>query len=514
VKVLLVNPKFPQSYWDLDYALPLLGVGYFQPSLPLLTVAALLPEHWSLRLLDENVELVTDDDISKADVVMLTAMIAQRDALWKLLERCRALGVITVVGGPYVTSTPETVPAEHIVAGEGENIIPILAHDLENGTAKPLYHETGKPSLDTLPPPRYDLLNLDAYGDMVLQFSRGCPFQCEFCDIIVLYGRSPRTKSLDQIIAELDRIYATGFRGDVNFVDDNFIGNKKAVKQVLPGVTRWQEERGFPFNFYTEASMNLAEDDELIDLMVDAGFKWVFVGVETPSEESLRETKKFQNLKSDLAESIHHINRRGLLVVAGFILGFDNDGEDIFERIIRFVGHSRLAIAMVGQIVAVPRTPLYERLKREGRLRDIQPGDAFGPTNVMTKLPPPVMVRGYRRVIEQIYEPSAYFERCRSNLEIVEPRGPNRKLNARDVMRILRSLWFQGVKSGYRGVYWRFILWALFRFPSKIRFTFLQAIFGHHFIRYSAETVVPRLHQVEKDVVAEELLQRETAIAM
>jgi radical SAM superfamily enzyme YgiQ (UPF0313 family) len=413
------------------------------------------------------------------------------------------------VGGPYVTSTPETVPADHVVVGEGENVIPLLARALEQGDAEARYHETGKPSLETLPPPRYDLLQPDAYGDMVLQFSRGCPFQCEFCDIIVLYGRSPRTKSLAQMTAELDRIYDTGFRGDVNFVDDNFIGNKKAVKRILPGIIKWQQDRGFPFNFYTEASMNLAEDDELIDLMIAAGFNWVFVGVETPSEESLRETKKFQNLKSDLAESIHHLNRRGLLVVGGFILGFDNDGEDIFGRMIDFVERSRLAIAMVGQLVAVPRTPLYSRLKREGRLRDIQPGDAFGPTNVVTKLPPPTMVQGYRTVIEAIYEPAAYFARCRASLDVVEPRGPKRKLNKTDYLRMLRSLWHQGIKSSYRTTFWRFILWAVIRHPLKVRLTFLQSIFGHHFIRYTSETVVPRLHQVEKNIELDESFHRE-----
>ncbi len=244
MRALLINPKFPESHWDLRHALPILGVRYWQPPLPLLTVAALLPGHWSLRLIDENVEEVTDDDLLGVDVVMLTGMIVQRGALWKLLERCRALGRPSVAGGPYVTSTPETVPADHLVLGEGEDIIPQLAWDLEAGKAEARYVETSNPSISSLPPPRYDLLDVDAYGDLALQFSRGCPFLCEFCDIISLYGRAPRTKSLDQITAELDNLLATGFRGEVHFVDDNFIGNKKVVKQILPGIAKWQQERG------------------------------------------------------------------------------------------------------------------------------------------------------------------------------------------------------------------------------------------------------------------------------
>ena len=467
-------------------------------------MAALLPSYWSLRLIDENVNEVKDDDLLRADVVMLTGMIVQRDSLWTLLERCRALGVRTVVGGPYVTSTPETVPADHIVQGEGEDIIPQLARDLEAGKAESRYVETRKPSLAALPPPRYDLLNVEDYGDLALQFSRGCPFRCEFCDIISLYGRAPRNKSLAQITAELDNLLATGFRGEVHFVDDNFIGNKKLVKQVLPGLAKWQQERGVPFNFYTEASANLAEDDELIDMMVAAGFKSVFIGIETPSAESLRETQKLQNLKSDLIESIHHLNNRGLFVMAGFILGFDNEGRDIFDRMIRFVERSGVSMSMVGQLVAVPQTPLYDRLKREGRLRDIQPGDAFGPTNVVTTTPPLEMVRGFRHVVKTLFDPRAYYERCRKNLGLLQPRGPNRRLGTRDFLRMLRSLWVQGVQSTYRGAYWRYILWAVRYHPRKLRFAFLESIYGHHFTQYSAQTVVPRLLEVEAELPVEE----------
>jgi len=502
MRSLLVNPSFPESYWNLRHALGMLGSRYWQPPLPLLTVAALLPTTWSLRIIDENVHEVTDEDLAGCDVVMLTAMIVQREALVRLVERCRVKGIRTVVGGPYVTSTPDDIPADHIVKGEGENIIPQLARDLENGSARACYVESSNPSVATLPPPRYDLLNVSDYGDLALQFSRGCPFLCEFCDIISLYGRAPRTKSLAQIEAELGTILATGFRGDVHFVDDNFIGNKRLIKTLLPGITSWQRRHGYPFNFYTEASANLAEDDELVDLMVEAGFKSVFVGVETPSEESLRETRKLQNLKSDLVDSLRHLHHRGLMVMAGFILGFDNDRSDIFDRMIDFVKRAGISMAMVGQLVAVPRTPLYERLEREGRLRPIQPGDAFGPTNVVTTLPPQKMVRGFRHVIQSLYEPSAYFERCKDSVSMLEPRGPNRKLRHEDFRRMFRSMWVQGVRSNYRIAYWKFIAWAAWHHPKRLRFAFIQAIFGHHFTQYSADTVVPRLAEVERTLPA------------
>ncbi len=249
--------------------------------------------------------------------------------------------------------------------------------------------------------------------------------------------------------------------------------------------------------------MNLAEDDALIDLMIAAGFKSVFVGVETPSVESLRETRKLQNLKSDLVESLHHLQRRGLMVMAGFILGFDNDGRDIFDRMVGFVERSGVGMAMVGQLVAVPRTPLYDRLKREGRLRDIQPGEAFGPTNVVTRLPAREMTRGYRHVLERLYEHRAYFQRCEKNLELLEPRGPERRLRARDYARMLRSIWVQGVKSSYRGAYWRFILGALLHHPRKLRLAFLESIYGHHFTEYSRRTVVPRLREIEVELPVE-----------
>lgn len=503
MRALLINPRFPESYWSLRQALPILGARYWQPPLPLLTVAALLPSDWSLRVVDENIDDVTDEDILGADVVMLTGMIVQREALWALLARCRALGRPSVVGGPYVTSTPDNVPADHRVLGEGENVIPRLAMDLENGTAEAVYEETGKPSVASTPPPRYDLVNVEDYGDLAIQFSRGCPFLCEFCDIITLYGRVPRTKSLEQITHELDSLLATGFRGEVHFVDDNFIGNKKIVKQILPGIAEWQREHGVPFSFYTEASVNLAEDDELIDLMIEAGFKSVFIGIETPSEESLRETRKLQNLKSDLTESLHHVQQRGLMVMAGFILGFDSDGADIFDRMIAFVESSGVSMAMVGQLAAVPKTPLYERLNREGRLRDIESGDAFGPTNVITALPPDQMADGYRRVIQTLYEPHNYLERVRRNLELLEPRGPTRKLHLRDYARMFRSMWVQGVRSNYRVAYWRLLVSTVLLRPRKLRFVFFELIFGHHFTQFSAETVVPRLRQIVADLSEE-----------
>ncbi|HXI02976.1 MAG TPA: radical SAM protein, partial [Candidatus Saccharimonadales bacterium] len=338
MRALLVNPQFPDSYWSGRYSLAFAGRKSLLPPLGLLTVAALLPQDWSFRLVDLNVTELTDEDLRWADVTLITGMLVQRPSLHQVLARCRRMGVRTVVGGPYATALPEELGlADHVVVGEAEDLAAELAADLSAGRARPLYRESGKPDLTASPLPRYDLIRPDAYHQMALQYSRGCPFSCEFCDIIVMYGRKPRTKTNAQVLAELEAIRATGFVGDVFFVDDNFIGNKKAVKSLLPEVKAWRERSSAPLDFYTEASMNLADDHGLVDLMASAGFSAVFIGIETPSPEGLRETHKLQNLKRDLVDQVHGLMERGLDVWAGFILGFDSDGPGIFDQMTDFI---------------------------------------------------------------------------------------------------------------------------------------------------------------------------------
>ncbi|HEV8375411.1 MAG TPA: B12-binding domain-containing radical SAM protein [Candidatus Polarisedimenticolia bacterium] len=498
MKALLVNPAFPDSYWSGRFALRFASRKSILPPLGLITVAALLPKSWTLRLIDLDTEPLTDQDLTWADVVMVTGMLVQKPSLHRVLERCRALRIRTVVGGPYATALPQELDlADHVVVGEGEEVVPVLAADLEAGRAHHLYKEPGKPDLTAAPLPRFDLLNPRAYHQMSLQYSRGCPFSCEFCDIIVMYGRKPRTKTSVQVIAELEAIRRTGFAGDVFFVDDNFIGNKRAVKEMLPSIAAWREREQPPLEFYTEASVNLADDLELVDLMTSAGFTAVFMGIETPSPESLKETRKLQNLRRDLVEEVHGLLDRGLDVWAGFILGFDNDGPDSFDQMIQFIQSASIPYAMVGMLGALPNTPLYARLEKEGRLRPDFIGDQFGLTNVVTRMPAAQMLDGYRKVLETVYHPDVYFRRCMDNLLRWKPAaGSLRPMGWRDVSSGLRALWGQGIVGRYRGSYWQFLSWVMRNCPEKLGRAIAQAAAGHHYITYTRDVVVPSLVRV------------------
>ena len=495
MRALLVNPAFPDSYWSGRFSLRFARRRSLLPPLGLITVAALLPRNWEIRLVDLDVEPLTDEQIRWADVVMLSGMLVQRPSLHEVLGRCRKLGVRTVVGGPYATALPrELSAADHVVVGEGEDQVPVLAADLEAGRAQHLYREDGKPDMSASPLPRYELLKKGAYHQMSLQYSRGCPFSCEFCDIIVMYGRMPRTKTGRQVIAELEAIRDTGFAGDVFFVDDNFIGNKPAVKQVLPEIAAWRHRSRPPLEFYTEASMNLADDVELVDLMTRAGFSAVFMGIETPSQEGLKETKKFQNMKRDLKDQVHGLLDRGLDVWAGFILGFDSDGPESFDRMIQFIQNAAIPYAMIGMLSAMPNTPLYARLEKEGRLRPEVSGDAFGLTNVVTRMSTSQMLSGYRRVLETLYHPEVYFQRCRENLARWKPvAGTLRPLGPRDLVSGLRALWGQGITGRYRKAYWDFLQWVIRHHPDKLGRAIAQAAAGHHYITYTRNVVIPAL---------------------
>src|SRR5438046_2727590 len=368
MKILLVNPEFPDTYWSFRHALPFEGKRCAFPPLGLLTVSALLPPSWERRLVDLNIERLKKSDIEWADMVFATAMLVQKESLRDVVQRAKALGKRVVLGGPYVTSTIEELPdADHIFRGEAEQTLPEVFADLERGETKRIYQAAERPALSMTPIPDFDLANLKRYSAMSVQYSRGCPFSCEFCDIIEIYGRVPRTKSNQQILAEFDALKSRGWRGTVFIVDDNFIGNKKNVRQLLPELARWQKENGYPFSLITESSVNLADDEPLLDNMRDAGFRRVFLGIETPVEESLREAEKSQN-RGNLIDSVKKIQSYGMEVLAGFIVRFDKDPEDIFERQIRFIRESAIPLAMVGLLTALPDTQLWRRLEKEGRL--------------------------------------------------------------------------------------------------------------------------------------------------
>jgi radical SAM superfamily enzyme YgiQ (UPF0313 family) len=497
MKALLVWPQFPKSYWGQEYTLPLIGKGAVLPPLGLITAAALLPRHWELRLVDLNIESLEDADIVWADLVLLSAMRIQRDSFHDVIRRARAFGKRVVAGGPYVTTDPDAGSGiDHLVIGEAEEVLPGLARSLEAGEPAPArLAAPERPAVSKTPIPRFDLLQMHRYDCVGVQFSRGCPFACEFCDIIEIFGRVPRTKTPDQFLSELDALRATGFRGPVFVVDDNFIGNKVAARKMLARLAVWSRDHDEPFDFFTEASVNLADDDVLISGLVSAGFSAVFLGIETPSREALLETKKRQNTHLDLELAVEKLVRAGLEVMAGFIVGFDADDETIFDRQYEFISRSPISMAMIGILTALPGTQLSRRLATEGRLYADSEGDAAYRPNFATRLPEAALLSGYRRLLARVYEPRAYFARALRELSMQRHlrRSRSRRTLAYSISALVRSLWRQGVRGRYRLAYWQYLIRAALVAPRRFGHAVALAIHGEHMIRYTFEDVLPRL---------------------
>jgi radical SAM superfamily enzyme YgiQ (UPF0313 family) len=477
--------------------LPIIGKAAVLPPLGLITAAALLPRHWELRLVDLNIERLEDEDIAWADVVMLSAMRVQRDSFREVVGRAREMGKRVVAGGPYVTTDPDGVEGvDHLVLGEAEDVLPELASRLERGEPAPArLAAPERPDVTKTPPPRFDLLRADRYDCMSVQFSRGCPFACEFCDIIEIFGRVPRTKTPEQFLAELEVVRATGFRGPMFVVDDNFIGNKVAARKMLARLAGWNRDHHQPFVYFTEASVNLADDDRLIDGLLAAAFSAVFVGIETPSREALLETKKRQNTHLDLEQAVEKLVRSGLQVMAGFIVGFDADDETIFERQYQFISRSPISMAMIGILTALPGTQLWRRLASEGRLHGDSEGDAAYRPNFATRLPEALLIEGYRRLLTRVYEPRAYFDRALRTLSLQRHlrQPPQRRSLRYSVGALVRSLWRQGIRGRYRTAYWHFLARAALTAPRHFAGAVALAIHGEHMIRYTFEEVLPRL---------------------
>ena len=485
MKVLLINPEYPNTYWSFRHALPLEGRRSAFPPLGLLTVSALLPRRWERRLVDLNVRRLKDQHIEWADMVFCTAMLVQKESLREVVARCKAKGKRVVLGGPYVTTSVENMPeADHIFLGEAETTLPEFVRDLERGEARRLYRAPDKPALSLAPVPDFRLAERGRYSAMSVQYSRGCPFSCEFCDIIEIYGRVPRTKSPGQMLSELDALRATGWRGTVFIVDDNFIGNKRNVRTLLPELADWQERNGRPFSFLTEASVNLAEDEPLLAEMRRAGFRRVFLGIETPVVESLKEARKPQNTRGDLLESVRRIQSYGMEVMAGFIVGFDNDPEDIFERQINFIRESAIPLAMVGLLTALPDTQLWRRLKREGRLLAESSGENTNcELNFVPKMDAARLVEGYQALMRTIYRPSEYYSRAlecvrRMSLERPEPNKHNLLAGAAALARIALRL---GVLDRERREFWRFFRRAVANHRPAFAVSMRLAAMGYHF---------------------------------
>jgi radical SAM superfamily enzyme YgiQ (UPF0313 family) len=495
LNVLMIWPRFPASFWGFEGVLEMLPEKAMTPPLGLITVAALCPATWSLRLIDRSVEEMDDEDLRWADLVMVSAMHAQRVDAVAVLARARSLGRRTFIGGPWASSEPELLlrEADHVLAGEAEEVFAEIATALEKGTARRLYRVADKPDMMRSPVPRYDLLRLDKYTSMPVQFSRGCPFQCEFCDIITIYGRRPRMKTAAQLIQELDTLRRLHWRNEVFIVDDNFIGNSREALLLARELTVWQERHRRPFSFYTEASIDLADRPDLLAAMVEANFMYVFIGIETPSGEALKESKKFQNLRRDNVQQIRIIQEAGLWVLGGFIVGFDSDDENIFARQREFIEKTAIAWAMAGVLQAPPTTALYDRMKKEGRLIETSEATSnFSPPNFRTVLPLPVILGGLNTLLTGLYEPESFFQRAFRSLEVWRPRGqqPPSLPMSYNLRVFFASLWTQGIRSDYRRSWWRF-LWLMTRNwarqPAKMWLGFMVLLSAHHFVIYTRE---------------------------
>ncbi len=488
MNALLIYPEFPDTYWSFKHALKFLGKRAAQPPLGLMTVAALLPAAWKKRLVDTNVQKLRDADLAWADVVMLSGMHIQRESLVALVERCRAFGRRTVVGGPIASSlSPTDLKADHVVVGEAESLIADLARDLEHETAKAVYQASERPEMNTSPLPDLSLIKMNRYSTMTVQYSRGCPFNCEFCDIIEIYGRRPRTKAVAQVIAELDQLRAAGWREAVFIVDDNFIGNKARAKELLTALIEWRRQYKTNFAFSTEASLNLADDLELMQLMKDAGFTSVFLGIETPDESGLIASNKLQNTRRSLLNSVALIQSYGIQVMGGFILGFDTDRDDIFDRMVEFIQKSGIPVAMVGLLQAMPGTQLFRRLWKEGRILDLGDGDnTDDKLNFLPHMDADKLVEGYRSVLKRIYSCDAYYERVKIYLSRTQPRHEDQKSGQRWITRsnaraFVTSLVRQGVFGPQRWSYWKFLLTVATRYRHSVGVAMTLSVMGYHF---------------------------------
>jgi radical SAM superfamily enzyme YgiQ (UPF0313 family) len=503
MNALLVYPRFPITYWGFQYGLRLIRKRASLPPLGLLTVAALLPSHWHVRLVDLNVDALHDDDLHWANIVLTGGLLIQAESMQEVIARAVAFRLPVAVGGPAPTASPDLFgDADVVFRGEAEGRIDELVHALTKRSGSQLILEapTKFPDMTSVPVPRFDLLDLPKYASLSIQYSRGCPFQCEFCDIIEMFGRNPRVKRPEQVVEELQAILRLGYRGTLFFVDDNFIGNKSAVKHLLPIVCEWQRANGRPFEFYTEASVNLANDPQLLGDMVDAGFSSVFVGIETPSKKALKQTGKIQNLRVDLSEAVDRITRAGLQVMGGFIVGFDTDGEEAFALQREFLARQPIPLAMVGILTALPGTALWRRLEAEGRLRERSNGDPFCRPNFVPMMDERALLRGYTDLMKWLYSPREYYSRCEAYLDRAGSLSETRSSTLSEVSALLRTMWHIGVLSPRRRLFWQLLVKAMSRGRGLLRQAVAHAVQGEHLILYTREQVVPRMERALAEI--------------
>ncbi|MFC1957716.1 B12-binding domain-containing radical SAM protein [Chloroflexota bacterium] len=496
MKTLLVYPQYPETFWSFSHALKFISKKASFPPLGLLTVAAMLPGEWEKKLVDMNVTSLTDEDIRWADYVFISAMVVQKDSVKEVIARCQKIGTRTVAGGPlFTTGHEEFDGVDHFVLGEAEITLAPFLKDLDKGYAKHIYISNGRPDINKTPVPMWSLINMKYYSSMNVQYSRGCPYDCDFCDIIILNGHKPRTKDTHQMVNELEELYSYGWRGGVFIVDDNFIGNKNKLKtEILPVMIEWSKRRKYPFAFSTEASINLADDEELMKLMVEARFNQVFVGIESPNEESLAECNKLQNKDRDLVASVKRIQNHGLEVQGGFIIGFDSDPASIFRSQINFIQKSGIVTAMVGLLNAPPGTRLYQRLKKENRLLKSFSGDNTDCSiNFVPKMNYETLINGYKHILDTIYSPRQYYERVWTFLKEYKPQkvGGISELQFYHIKAFIKSLWFMGVREKGRRYYWKLLISTLLKHPRFFPLSISLSVFGFHFRKVAEKIAGP-----------------------
>lgn len=483
MNILLIYPEFPDTFWSFKHALAFVNKQAALPPLGLLTVAAMLPSIWKMRLVDTNVQRLVDQDLRWADCVFISAMVVQRASAHRLINRCKAAGLRVVAGGPLFTSEYAAFEAvDHFVLNEAELTLPSFLTDLQHGVPERIYTSAEFPDLHETPIPRWDLLKIRSYASMSIQFSRGCPFNCDFCNVTTLFGHRVRMKSAAQIIRELDCLYALGWRSSVFFVDDNFIGKTEFLKtDLLPRLIAWRKGKSGNI-FFTETTINLADDPALMELMGRAGFTGVFIGIETPDEACLSECNKVQNTHRDLIEDVKRIQRAGLQVQGGFIVGFDHDAPTIFQRQIEFIQKSGIVTAMVGMLQAPAGTLLYTRMQKQGRIVQEYSGDNVdGTTNIIPAMSLKTLKDGYRQILDTIYAPAPYYQRIRTFL--LEYRAPHVRGSVQfsHILAALRSVYWIGVRGRERFHYWNMLIWTLFRRPNLLPDAIMLAIYGYHF---------------------------------
>lgn len=488
MNILMIYPRYPVTFWSFKYALKYISKRAAFPPLGLLTVASMLPKEWNIRLVDLNIEKLKQKDMEWPDYIMISAMLIQKDSVGEILVQCARLKKKVIAGGPLFSAKPEDYygSVDYLILNEAECTLPHFLADLARGTPQKIYRSADFASLQSTPLPRWDMVKIRYYANLMIQFSRGCPFNCEFCDVTALFGHNPRLKTENQFLQELQTIYDTGWRGTVFIVDDNFIGNKKAIKTLLPQVIDWMKEHHYPFEMLTETSINIADDDELIQLMTQAGFTNIFIGLETPNEESLKECSKNQNCKRDMTAAIKKLQAAGLQVFGGYIVGFDNDDESIFARQLKFIQETGVVTAMVGLLNALPNTKLWHRLKTENRLDDNSSGDnTDGSINFIPLMDKTKLIEGYNKLVKTIYSPRHYYQRVNEFLKTYKPIPivRNSKYSWQRLKAFGRSIFYIGIlgNGASQWYYWKLMLKTLIFYRKSFAEAMTLMVYGYHF---------------------------------